>query len=365
MQHLRNLRAFALALLLLAASALAADIFLLGISTDASVTAFAAPPQPPPISGETAVVLDGDTGDILFEKDAFRRVPPASLTKIVTAIVAIENGRLDDIVPIDFDSYEMVLDEQSSIMGLKPGDTPTLEDLLYGLMLPSGGDAAVAIARHIGGTEEHFVEMMNEKVRDLGLVDTHFVNPHGLDAKDHYSSAYDMAALARYGLRNPVFRSLAATKKYEVKGTRTYDVWNLNRLLYTYDGADGVKIGYTENALETIVASATRNGQRLIVSVMRSNSRFTDAARLMDYYFEALAQGEVTRTPAPTPVPIVTPTPSPTPADGSASDQSNSTAASDSSSLVQHQTNGDIWSSSLDAIGSLVQGILKFVGIGR
>ncbi len=266
-------------------------------------------PAPPEISGESAVVIDGENGDILYDKDSHRRVPPASLTKIATAIVGIENGDLKRRVVIDFDSYQMVLDSQSSIMGLKPGDDRSLEDMLYGLMLPSGNDAAVVIARSIAADEASFVEMMNKKISALGLADTHFSNPHGLDASDHYSSAYDMAAMSLYGLRNPVFRSLSQTTKYEIQGNRPYDLWNLNRLLYTYDGADGVKIGFTESALETIVASATRDGQKLIVAVMRSNSRYSDARALLDYFFEALHKGQVTRMKPATPIPSPTATP--------------------------------------------------------
>jgi len=276
----------------------------------------AAPEAPPQISGESAVVLDGVTGDILYQKNSHAHVAPASVTKIATAIVAIENIDVHRRVVVDFDSYQMVVDTGSTVMGLKPGDNRSIEDLLYGLMLPSGNDAAVVIARTVGGTEANFVEMMNEKVKSLGLHDTHFSNPHGLDADDHYSSAYDMAALSFYGMRYPLFRSLSEAKKYEIKGNRPYTLWNLNKLLYNYDGADGVKIGYTENALETIVASATRGGQKLIVAVMRSNSRYSDATLLLDYYFKALKQGEVTRIPAPTATPLPTsvpPTATPSP----------------------------------------------------
>lgn len=268
--------------------------------------------SPPEISGQSAVVIDGSNGDILYDKESHMHAPPASVTKIATAIVAIENIELDRRVTIDFDSYEMVIDSGSTVMGLKPGDNRSIEDLLYGLMLPSGNDAAVVIARTVAGDEAGFVEMMNEKVRDLGLRDSHFSNPHGLDARNHYSSAYDMAEFSRYGMRYPVFRSLSDTKKYEIKGNRPYDLWNLNRLLYSYDGADGVKIGYTENALETIVASATRDGQKLIVAVMKSNSRYSDARALLDYYFDALKKGQATRVPAatssPTPTSTVVPT---------------------------------------------------------
>jgi D-alanyl-D-alanine carboxypeptidase (penicillin-binding protein 5/6) len=307
-------------------------------------------------------------------------VPPASVTKIVTAIVAIEQekGRLDQHIPIDFDSYEMVVETQSSIMGLKPGDNPTLRDLLYGLMLPSGNDAAVVIARFIAGSEKSFVDLMNEKMRSLGLTDSHFSNPHGLDADDHYSSAYDMAALSLYGMRYELFRSLSETKKWEIKDARAYEVWNLNRLLYSYDGADGVKIGFTENALETIVASATRGQHKLIVAVMRSNSRYSDARALLDYYFGALESGEVTRIPAPkpprTPEPAPAPASDPLPVTSSvqSSDQPSTSGASTvsepptpfeaaSAPSATPAPQKDFWTNVFDAIGSFFGSLLRLV----
>lgn len=318
---------------------------------------------PPQISGESAVVLDGSNGDILFEKNSHMRVAPASLTKIATAIVAIENADLQQRLVIDFDSYQMVVDTESTVMGLKPGDNRSIEDLLYGLMLPSGNDAAVVIARTVGGSEAKFVEMMNDKVRDLGLQDTHFRNPHGLDAEGHYSSAYDMAALSLYGIRHSVFRSLSATKKYEIRGNRPYELWNLNRLLYSYDGADGVKIGYTESALETIVASATREGQKLIVAVMRSNSRYADARLLLDYYFDALKEGRATRIPPPTRTPI--PTVAPLAAEPTPYSSARSVSEQEPGSVSKAENPGFI-TAITDAISHFwesVRGLLSFLGL--
>jgi D-alanyl-D-alanine carboxypeptidase len=171
-------------------------------------------------------------------------------------------------------------------MGIKPGETYTLEDLLYGLMLPSGNDAALAIANDIGGSMAGFVSMMNAQASDLGLVDSHFINPHGLDAPGHYSSAFDLAIAARYGMTNyGEFRKLAAARSWAVQGTRTFTVYNLNRFLRSYTGADGVKIGYTDNAGKTIVASASRNGHRVYVVLLHCHDIVADSTPLFDWVF--------------------------------------------------------------------------------
>jgi D-alanyl-D-alanine carboxypeptidase (penicillin-binding protein 5/6) len=243
---------------------------------------------PPQVSAQVALVMDAETGATLFAKNPRRQTAMASLTKMVTAIVAIERGRLDDRVTVDVDGHYMAVMMESTVMGLKPGDTVTLETLLYGLMLPSGNDAAVAIARHIGGSEERFVEMMNAKVRELGLTDTQFKNPHGLDAEGHFSSAYDQAVIARYGLRNQTFTRLAAAKQWEADG---FTVWNTNRLLWNYPGADGVKPGFTDEAGSALVSSATRNGRRVIVSVIRANSAAADSVPLLDWTFRTFRWG--------------------------------------------------------------------------
>lgn len=240
---------------------------------------------PPTISAPEAVVVDEASGAILWARDADRRVAIASLTKIVTALVALERGRLNARVATDVDYRTL---EDSTVMGLLPGDEFTLEDLLYGLMLPSGNDAALAIARHIAGSEEAFAALMNRKATELGLANSRFVNPHGLDAPGHYSSAYDMAMFARHGmLRDGDFRRLARTKVWTAQGKRgPVELWNLNRLLYgQYDGADGVKIGYTEEAGRTMVASAARNGHRVYASFMHSENLVADARALLDYAF--------------------------------------------------------------------------------
>ena len=231
-------------------------------------------------AAEGAVILDGDSGAILYGKNAHVSMAPASLTKILTAIVAIERGKAQDRVRIDVDSRTMY---DNTVMGLTPGETVSLEALLYGLMLPSGNDAALAIARHLAGSDARFTELMNDKVRALGLEHSSFRNPHGWDEDGHVSSAYDLAMMARHGMQDPLFYSLSASRAWEGEG---YSLWNLNRLLGQYPGADGVKVGYTDNAGRCLVASATRNGRRVFVTVMRSNDPTGESRMLLDYAFQ-------------------------------------------------------------------------------
>jgi D-alanyl-D-alanine carboxypeptidase (penicillin-binding protein 5/6) len=243
---------------------------------------------PPNITARMAVVVDEASGQVLYGLNENEEVPPASLTKIVTAMVALEAGNLAARVTSDVDSRTMWED---SVMGLQPGEELSLEDLLYGLMLPSGNDAALAIARYIAhGSEATFVELMNAKVRQLGLRHTHFMNPHGRDVEDHYSSPYDMAMLARAAMRNPVFQRLASAKEWDASGfLRDYHLVNLNRLLWQYTGADGVKIGYETRSGQTMVVSATRNGHRIYASFMRSTNMRADGAALLDWAFNSYA----------------------------------------------------------------------------
>jgi serine-type D-Ala-D-Ala carboxypeptidase (penicillin-binding protein 5/6) len=237
----------------------------------------------PTVNAQQIVVIDAETGEVLYGYNEHEHTPMASITKIATAIVALERGKLQDQVLVEYDPTELV---DSTAMGCNPGETYSLEDLLYGLMLPSGNDAALAIANHIAGSEQAFVHLMNDKVQQLGLKDTHFANPHGLDNPDHYSSAYDMAMLGRYGMQNATFRELAKARVWDVHGSKDFQVFNLNRFLWNYDGADGIKIGYTEAAGRTIVASATRGGHRVIVAWMHGSDIVKDVTPLLDYVFD-------------------------------------------------------------------------------
>lgn len=237
---------------------------------------------PPPITAKAAVVIDGETGRVLYDLRARDRMPPASTTKIMTAILALEAGDLQRVVTSDIDASTMT---DSSVMGLRPGVTITVQDLLFGLMLPSGNDAAIALARNTDGTEAAFVARMNRKAQELGLKDTQFMNPHGLDQPGHYSSAYDLSMLARYGMDNPDFRLLVSTQDYRLGPPLDYELYNGNSMLQSYPGADGVKIGWTEEAGWTLVTTAQRDGRRLYVTVLNSENRDADASALLDWAF--------------------------------------------------------------------------------
>jgi D-alanyl-D-alanine carboxypeptidase (penicillin-binding protein 5/6) len=243
--------------------------------------------DPPPDlapGAQAAILYDAESGRVLFEKRADDEMLIASLTKIMTAIVAIENGRLDELVTVGPHAVGV---EGSSIY-LKEGEKIPLETLLYGLMLRSGNDAAVAIAEHVGGSVEGFVHMMNEKAEYLGLEHTHFANPHGLDAEGHYSSARDLAVLTAYALKNPVFKEIVKTEVKTVpwpgeKWHRKF--YNKNKMLRFYQWADGVKTGYTKRAKRTLVASATRDGQQLITVTLNDGDDWKDSMMMLEYGF--------------------------------------------------------------------------------
>lgn len=231
----------------------------------------------PQEQARAAIVLDVSTGRVLYEKNAGQRMAPASTTKMMTALVALERGNLADSVTVDAGDLAVW-----SSSGLQAGETLTLEDMLYTLLLPSDNAAAVAIARHIGGTEAAFVEMMNAKAAEWGLQDTHFVNPHGLDDPAHYSSAQDLAQIALHGLAEPTFARIVSTPAREVGGRTLY---NLNELLGTYPGAEGVKTGTTDEAGQCLVSAAGRADGRVLAVVLGSDDRFRDSRALLDYYF--------------------------------------------------------------------------------
>jgi len=239
----------------------------------------------PDPSTDHAIVVDGESGAVLFQRNAYVPVAPASLTKIMTAILAIERGNLSDHVKVDVDASSM---EGSSLMGLEPWFDVTFEDLLYGLMLPSGNDAALAIARYVAGSDARFVQMMNDRARWLGLSCTHFANPHGLDEDGHYSCPADMVTMARYAMQYPLFRQVVETRKYDVRESNiSYTIYNVNPIL-DYPGADGVKTGFSDNAGRSLVATAVRDGHRVYVAFMRSqNGAEADGSLLLDWAFSS------------------------------------------------------------------------------
>lgn len=234
---------------------------------------------------EAAALIDVSSGRILYSTQGDKSMRIASLTKIMTAIVAIEHGKLSDQVTV---SRNAAGKEGSSIY-LKLGEEMSLQHLLYGMMLRSGNDAATAIAEHVGGSVEGFAYMMNEKARLIGMDRSSFKNPSGLDEEGHYSTANDMAKLTAYALRNPVFRDIVKTKvKKAPNPNESWDyTWlNKNKMLNLYDGADGVKTGYTKVAKRCLVSSATRNGQQLAVVTLNDPDDWSDHSRLLDYGFK-------------------------------------------------------------------------------
>ena len=239
---------------------------------------------PPRIRGRGAVAIEASCGALLFSHNPDLRFAPASLTKITTALVAVDHASLTSTVDVQVNSALMAASTGSTVMGLEPGMRLSMRDLLYGLLLASGNDAAVAIAQAVSGGVPSFVALMNAKAAALGLQNTHFTNPHGLDETGLYTSARDIAELGRALLAQPELAAIVRTRRYQPAWDGP-EVWNGNELLDTYPGAIGVKIGYTERAGQTIVAAADRGGRRVIVSVLSSWDRYGDATALLDWAF--------------------------------------------------------------------------------
>lgn len=234
------------------------------------------------LSGSSCILIDANTGRILFEKNPHVKMPMASTTKIMTALVALEYGNLEDEVII---TKEAVGIEGSSIY-LREGEIMSLEDLLYGLMLRSGNDAAVAIAIHVGGNLENFIDLMNKKAKEIGAVNTNFTNPHGLHDNLHYTTAYDLALITREAFKYEEFAKIAGTKSYISNRVENNYYYNKNKTLWEYKGGDGVKTGYTMRAGRCLVSSATRNGHRLIAVSLNARDWFNDNYKLLDFGFE-------------------------------------------------------------------------------
>jgi len=242
-------------------------------------------PKPPGIASGAAVLMDWETGEILFQKEMHAKRSPASTTKVMTALIALERGRLEDLVTIS----KRAAYTPGSSMYIKPGQVYSLHDLLHGLLLRSGNDAAVAIAEHLSGSVESFAVEMNQRARELGAVGTNFTNPHGLTDPLHLSTAYDLALITRAALRNPLFASVVSLKSqtlnFEQLG-REVTLNNTNRLLHIVAGADGVKTGTTSAAGPCLIFSATRDEQRLIGVVLRAGDRWSESARILEWGFK-------------------------------------------------------------------------------
>ena len=239
---------------------------------------------PSDISASSAVLIIGGSNEILFEKSAYDKRPMASTTKIMTAVLAIESGKLDDEITV---TEEMTAVEGTS-MGLLPGDSVSVSELVYGMLLSSGNDAANATAIAVGGSTDNFLSMMNEKADELKMSSTHFSTPSGLDADDHYSTAYDMALLGSYALQNECFAEICSASSATVDyGNPPYkrNLTNHNKLLKIYDGAIGIKTGFTKKSGRCLVSAAKRNGITLICVTLNDPNDWDDHRKLLDYGF--------------------------------------------------------------------------------
>ena len=252
------------------------------------VTAYASA-KAPEISARCAVLYDVNSQTFLYEKNADERRGMASTTKIATAMVVIESGRLDESVTI---KKEMTGVEGSSLY-LKEGEVLTVRELLYGLMLRSANDASVALAIHLYGTVEAFVEQMNALCKKIGLENTHFENPNGLDGEEHYTTARELALLSAYAERNETFREVVSTKNYRIgKGENCRLLQNHNKMLSMYDGVGGIKTGFTKKCGRTLVSSLYKGSAHLICVTLNAPDDWRDHKCLLDYGRQMLSLNE-------------------------------------------------------------------------
>ena len=245
------------------------------------------------IKSKGSVLIEKDSKRILYDKNASVPLPMASTTKIMTCIVALENGDLDEVVT----ASSRAVRAPKVKLNLALGEKQTLGDMLYSLMLESHNDTAVAIAEHIGGSVENFCNMMTDKAKEIGAVNTKFQTPNGLDAPEHYASAYDLAVIAAYALQNPKFVEIVNTTNItiptkELRGTKSHGLQNKNRFMYVYKGAEGIKTGFTSKAGHCFVGAANRENMELVAVALGAgwgnkgkDQKYTDVMLLMDYGF--------------------------------------------------------------------------------
>ncbi|MHB1315832.1 MAG: D-alanyl-D-alanine carboxypeptidase family protein [Christensenellales bacterium] len=255
-----------------------------------------------PVKAQSFVLTDASSGNILYSKESDLKIYPASTTKIMTAILAIESEKLDDIITITPEGSESAFSKSSSLMHLKKGEKISLMDLVHGILIVSGNEAAVSVAIAVSGSVESFVKKMNDKAEELGMTKTHFVTPHGLQNEQHYSTASDMAKLARYAMQNETFASIVKKQKYttssSIAGSTAHELDNTNKLIlssadnsqYYYEYATGVKTGLTPTANGCLVASAKKDQTSLIVTIFNDgdgvgNKRWEYAKDLFDFGF--------------------------------------------------------------------------------
>lgn len=284
-------------------------------------------PQGPAIYAESGILVDLDTQEILYSKNIDKQLYPASITKIMTTLVAIESSSPEE--PVTFSQHALdSIEWDSSNIGCRLNETLTMEQCWYAMMLNSANEVCCGVAEHISGSIEAFVEKMNQKAAELGCTNTHFSNPNGLPDETHYTTAHDMALIANAAYQNETFRQIFSTRQYEIPPTPQYTetryLYNHHKMMqpdteYYYEGCLGGKTGYTETALNTLVTIASRNGKNLLCVTMRTQGRqvYTDTASLFDYGFSqtfpadeaallTVAEPTVTETPTPEPSPTAT-----------------------------------------------------------
>ena len=257
-------------------------------------------PNGPEVQAESAVVMEASTGTILYEKNPHEELYPASITKIMTTLLAVENCSLDEEVTFSYESVHNI-DRESTHISRDVGEVMTMEQCLYAVMLGSANECAYAVAEHAGKGFENFIAMMNDKAQKLGCQNTHFNNPHGLTEEEHYTSAYDMALISQAAMKNDTFRAITGTKRYTIPVTNKHPneetpLVNHHKMLtnyqgdtaYLYDDCIGGKTGYTDLARRTLVTFAERDGMTLICVVMKENSNvdYLDTRLLLDYCFD-------------------------------------------------------------------------------
>ena len=255
-------------------------------------------------SARAAIVISGDTGEVIYSQNAQEKLPMASTTKIMTALILCEQGDMEKVITV---TDQMVRVEGTS-MGLLAGDKVSYKALLYGMLLASGNDAANVTAYALGGTIDGFVKMMNTKAKELGLSNTHFETPSGLDGDEHYTTAYDLAMLAKVCMENPLFYEAASSKSATLEyGNPPYrrTLTNHNKLLKTYDGAVGVKTGFTKKSGRCLVSCAERDGKRIIAVTLKDPDDWRDHTNLLDYGFSQVKTVEISPSEKEYEIPVV------------------------------------------------------------
>lgn len=302
-------------------------------------------PQGPAIYAESGILVDLDTQEILYSKNIDKQLYPASITKIMTTLVAIESSSPEE--PVTFSQHALdSIEWDSSNIGCRLNETLTMEQCWYAMMLNSANEVCCGVAEHISGSIEAFVEKMNQKAAELGCTNTHFSNPNGLPDETHYTTAHDMALIANAAYQNETFRQIFSTRQYEIPPTPQYTetryLYNHHKMMqpdteYYYEGCLGGKTGYTETALNTLVTIASRNGKNLLCVTMRTQGRqvYTDTASLFDYGFsQTFPADEAALLTVAEPTVTETPTPEPSPTATEVQDEENGSSKGSSSSAA-------------------------------